>query len=324
MDMVAEAFRTGGIWMYLILLLSVVTLAWLAAMTIIGAVGKRLPAVLWWLGPISVLTAGFAGTGVGLGEALSAVEMVQPERRMAILARGFAFALNTAVFTATASTIFGVLVAVGSGAAGAIGTRKNGGWKLGLPLFIGVVAICSAAVLSGWVVGATEMATISLAIPIVLFCGCVGFVIAGLRYTDDEERANKMAADRYTTGFGALIGVASATVLVMSMGLIEVFEALEGASPENREQLFERGLELVVQDSMVGLAAMLITAIMAVILIAGAGKRAFNRAVWIDAAICIIAFLPALGAFGFAVSKADTFSSAFDETVLSEPADESE
>ena len=70
MDYIAEAFRVGGIWLYVILALVMTTSGLLLLLTILRALGKRPPAIAWWAGPVGSFIVGCVGTAGGGERAL--------------------------------------------------------------------------------------------------------------------------------------------------------------------------------------------------------------------------------------------------------------
>lgn len=114
----AEMFRSGGIWMYLVLIAALP--AWLAALgTFVlaipaGVSGKlRMPllicSALTLLGALLIVGLGYAGYQVGISEMQMALEHVSPEKRDALQARGREIANYPLTFAMYAAPIPGFL-----------------------------------------------------------------------------------------------------------------------------------------------------------------------------------------------------------------------
>ncbi len=317
---IAEMFRHGGLPMYLILLFTVLSCMWLLVLTIVGMMGRRIPAVLWWGGTILIVIAGCVGAGVGMIESLDALAMATPENRMLMIARGFAMVLNVLGFMALANILLGAAIAIGCALASVVGTREKTEWRIGVPAGVTVVTVLGCAVLVGWIAMSENVAPVALWIPFALFVSSLGIVIAGSRSTEDEKCGGRLASDRFTVGYGAMWATGSATVFAVVYGTSQTFVALESVAPEERRQLFEHGLsEMVVHSGLVGVFGLGIAALIAAMATAAMAQYVLSRTVLIDAAICFVAFLPTLAAFGFLVAQTPEFYSGFQDQILEPP-----
>ncbi len=98
MEVVAEMFRSGGIWMYLVLALSLLVYPGLLVSGVLfgssfreGAPRRKrrlIAGAIPLLGAVALVAVGVVGWQLGLAEAHSAMEMASPESRQRMLARG--------------------------------------------------------------------------------------------------------------------------------------------------------------------------------------------------------------------------------------------
>jgi hypothetical protein len=119
-------FRMGGMWMYVVLLLSSMSgaLGLAAVLAVIASVFKpiaavpaRLLSVAVLMGAAATAGAGLAGTFLGWQEVLSVIDFADPSQRTALMAQGWYEAKVPGYFGAgmgTGVALFGVVVLAAS------------------------------------------------------------------------------------------------------------------------------------------------------------------------------------------------------------------
>jgi hypothetical protein len=123
MEVVAEAFRTGGVWMYLILTIAVFgwPLSLLAPLTLLTKKAKLAIAagIISGLVGLAAIGVGAAGYAVGMAEVEEALTKASPEYRERLRVRGEEYASYSLYFGLGAGSVpllFGLL-ALGGGIA---------------------------------------------------------------------------------------------------------------------------------------------------------------------------------------------------------------
>jgi hypothetical protein len=313
MGAIAEAFRTGGIWMYALLGTGILTFFWLSIQTVLGLIGKRLPAVFWWLGPCLVAAIGTLGTAFGLSEALAALDHASPENKLQLLAFGFSLALNTVTFAALLNVLNGIAIAFGAGLSNAMGAESESDWSLGSPIVGGVLTLMVAGGVGAWT-ATSSIGTSAWPIPLTVLIGGIGIVLSGLRSGGaDDKSAQLRASDRMTATSGAIFGVVAAGLSSLALQTIHVFRALEDVDPGQRAEAFRAGLETLGQTGLLGGIGVGGLVLVGGVVVIGAGRDLVSKHVLIDAVTCLVAFLPVLGAVGYGATTVRTFVSTFEQ-----------
>ena len=319
MYFVAEVFRDGGIWAYLLLFLLLVTVPAVLVLSGINAMVRRVPAALWWVFPSAILTVGAAGTVMGFWETTQALEMATPENRQRMMSRGFSFSLMTLGFAAAVHTICGLLAAVGCAGSSVIRTGKERQWKLIGPGIAAAITLFIAPVLLLWGIVVDEWHLWVMAIPFVFVISGLTIAALGACATDDQRQADHLASDRWTVIFMAASTVASTTILMMIYLLMEAFESLERAMPENRSAILHGSIDVIWSIALIGVIALIGLAIVAIAVAATGAGRTFSRTVIIDGVTTAVVLTPAAIALIAMMVGAGPFFGAFDDTLLSPP-----
>ena len=121
MSHLAEMFRSGGVFMYLILLgfillapLALATIGISVARLVKGGFGRTLliTSVVTLVGSAFVVLVGFLGYQMGISEVEAALEMVPPERAAEMRAKGMELArytLDFSLYTAALPALAGIM-----------------------------------------------------------------------------------------------------------------------------------------------------------------------------------------------------------------------
>lgn len=96
MQQIARMFQEGGIWMYIVLLLSL--LHAVPVMVQMGLCKKVDFSGYLWGGLVGILLVGWIGTIVGAIQMFEALSMAMPDQRGALMARGLSIAFNPTLF----------------------------------------------------------------------------------------------------------------------------------------------------------------------------------------------------------------------------------
>lgn len=310
MEGIAEAFRTGGIWMYLILLLTVLSGLWTVIQTVVNALGVRLPAVGWWVGLFLIAVVGALGLGSSLSEALAALPAASPENRQALAARGASLALNIAAFAAIVSAVLGGLVALGAGISNVVGSGDGAEYAWGTPVGVAAAALVGALAVGAATVMMTSVGAGGFFISCSLFFGGIGSAIAAVPAVDADAPA-RLASGRLTAAGATLYSVVFGVLAVATLGFIEVFNALEHATPGNRERMLWEGVGMVTDGATVlGGIGLVAGATITALLVSTATSQLGDRIVIRDGILCAAGLFVVFMAFVYAGMKIVEFQNA--------------
>ena len=313
---IADLFRVGGIWAYMLLLLLLVTLPALVLLSVKKAKGRRIPGALWWIGPSAILTVGTVGTAVAFWEVTTAMGMVTPENRQRMLSPGFSTAFLILGFGALADTICGLVAAVGCAGSSMIGIGKGRRWELKGPGIAAGITVVVAVVLVAL--------GVSVALPAVFaICGLT-IAAAGACATGDQSRDDQLARDRWTVVTMAASTVVTATVLMMIYVLMETLVSLERTTPETRSAALSGGIEVVWDLAFVGVMALVGLVVVAVVVMVKGAGRGIGRAGLIGGVKSGVVLVPAVVGFVVMVNGAGPFFEAFEQRMFGSSEQEEE
>ena len=255
MGAIVEAFRTGGIWMYLVLLVWMLGGIVAFVATILAALGKRVPWLVWALCPLGVLALAALGAWFGVADAFEALRLATPETRQVLLARGHALELNVTAFGAFCAMSLSMLGAMGWALGSAIGVGKPREWTP-LPAILALIlGLLVSAGLLGMAVMERYMGLWGFSIGVLAFFGTLSCALVNLSMsTEGEADAARTASARLGVASLVFLALVSMGWMGKAMGLIEVFEALAVATPANRVSLVARGTAMALDTFYLGLA----------------------------------------------------------------------
>ncbi len=311
MDFFVNAMHKGGVFMYPILLLVIVTPLATLILAVVSALRVRIPALLWLLGPLILVLMGVAGRLQGQMMAEQAVRLASEEYRATMCFSGLSVAAFTEVTALLCAGYLLPLVALAVAIAHCISrgaVRRPTSISGILGLGIGLVATLSCGV----VIVATEVVRVVppalfLAVPVALLAGMLASGLVGL-----SAEGKPKGADTY--GVRALLAVISLLALAslcaagMLWGQITIWEAMARASAETRATIAAHGMSITTGSLQLGIVAMV-----------GAGLAAFcglARGGWrsVRPVSAILAGLPVLGIVALLVlskGQADDLAVAF-------------
>lgn len=299
MSSIAEAFRTGGVWMYLILFATLCGLALTGLLTVATAIKRRAPWVLWAITPVFVLLIGLLGHYIGLSETLTALERATPETRMKLLARGISLSLNASAFGAFSAAFLSALSALGLGLGGLISAGKPRQWTpLPAALAGGLGLLATGVIMAGAItMGLSKLPSVGL----FLFAGVSASVLVNLSMS--EEHKARVASLRLGVGSLLILGGASLGLGQWTIGKIEMFEALERATPQMRLELVNTGLSLAKEGGLfIGVGLVVAALLFGVLPALTSIKESLNTRGFISAALGALLLLAGLGVIGASAS----------------------
>lgn len=277
MEELVEAIRSTGWAGGLIGLFLVGGLVAMLVSTVRAVRGRDVPAVAWY-GPAALVVV---VAGVRLAPvALEAVDLLggqvaESANRREMLAAVMARVLNTGALGGIAAAILGTLGSIACGIAG-LRTARDGEWERAVPILVGLLGgLGVAGVGSGLLLAGAQEAATGLWTAGSLAIAGLGLVLATLRTPSDDAAA----ARSHTTGAAALAIFAVGGTLLMThyISLIEMFVALENASPENRAELMTRGLEATAAGTWWGLVALGVAGVIGGVAAGAAALRSGRR-----------------------------------------------
>lgn len=243
MSSVAEMFRTGGVWMYVILAALIMGIGTVGLAGVLSMMKRRVPWIICGGLALLALMLGEVGQISGISETVSAAGFATPEIRMRLIARGVSLSLSTRAFAGVAAAIICGLAVWAIGIGGAIGAgspRKTTPALAGATIGAGLV--CTVGIVGTHLEGLRVSGLTGWALalsPLLLGIPC-----AALSASHGEEEADQArhAAQRLGVGALALIFAAALALGGQALGFMDVYSALEVATPENRVQLLHFGV----------------------------------------------------------------------------------
>ncbi len=293
MSSVAEAFRTGGIWMYLILLLQLLCFPSFIALAVLHFKKIRVPWIIWAAPILLILFLGTLGSHIGLSESIEALQHATPETRMKLLARGLALSLNVKVFAGIAtlsSAIFAAFMLALSTLGSVKKPRSLTLLPAGLSASLGLmcaITLCGAGM--AW-------KNTALGISAALFTGAafICCTLANAMKPDDDSAMRHVAAARLGCAGLCFLALWGLGTTYIHLDMIEVFAALEKATPSNRIALLAKGFELVSQTELLSLLLAGSTLLFGLIPALFTIKHATDTRSIIQGVIAIVALLTTL------------------------------
>ena len=297
MGAIAEAFRTGGISMYLLLALalagSIIPLGGL----ILAAIKKRIPLAVLLLVPCMALIIGSFGAAIGIAEALEAIQKATPETRMKLLAYGIALTLNTKTFAGIIATFYFSASAAALGLGSIIGAGKPRQWtfaSLGISVVTSALGVAGLIAMLVFSRGAGGSGASMILTALFVALGCV--MVNASIHAEDEEAKARLASHRFAVGVLAMLALLTHGHVSELIGRIETFEALEMATPSNRLSMYALGTELAKQGWHMGMAGAVAAFFFGIAPAFLTAKHALDRRGMIGAAIAAFGLMLTGGA----------------------------
>jgi hypothetical protein len=274
MEFIVSAMHKGGPFMWPILLLFLVGPVVSVGLGLMSLKGKRIPAVLWVLVPGVALLTGLLGTLQGLDQATQAVAHASDAVRSTMAHAG----LSVAFFTQASGAILAAgLLGLTAWIVGLAGLRRGEG---------AVVSVIGAGAVAG-VVGLGGLGCIgfSLSDPSSgseLFIGAAllfsGLPLAiGSVFTGGSDSSQAQLAENRLAAAVCLLGCVGACVIaVLTQAQIQMHEAYAFASPETAATMAAGGRILEEAGEQVGLVAMAVAAVAALLALAPVARSLGN------------------------------------------------
>jgi hypothetical protein len=292
-----EIFRNGGAWAYLIVLLTIAGVLVTIGLAVARAVWRPVPGVLWVGVPVLIGVAALVGVEAGLLEMETALATAPPEYRAQLSAQGLSIALTLPLLAGGGLGVVGVVASFGLGLSGLIAARKAPRSYVA-PVCVGVAALLAfvAAVGSVLITGHSYWPTAFPGIATAL-CLCA-LVPLCLARPDDPAQAVANLNDRVALAGLAVVACVGVATAVYATETVQVFAALASATPDTRQALLGRGLELAGGSFRAGLLAGL--AALAGGAAALAGSRGWGTRAVVGVAATILCVVVAVGAQSYA------------------------
>lgn len=296
MNSFAEAFRTGGIWMYLLLALALGGAILPFAGTILAALGKRIPLVAWIIVPFIALLIGSLGAAMGMLEVFDALSLATPETRSKLLARGIALSMNVKVFGAMVASFYFAMGALGLGLGTVIGVGKPREWTIlpaALSLVFGVLTaggvIASAVILR-------DLGPSAATFLLPLGASVLGCALANAStHAEDSKARARTASHRLAAGIMVVFAMLAHGYALEWFGHIQTFEVLEMASPTTRLEVMASGSEVAKQGWYMGIGVAFGAALLGILPALFSIKDAADKRGLIGAAIATVGIVFAGG-----------------------------
>lgn len=250
MSSIAEAFRTGGIWMYLILLLQLISLPVILIGGALTFKRKRVPWLVWAIIPLCIIFTAAVGQSTGISEMLAALQMATPETRMKLMARGISLSLNVEVFGAVCV----MLTSLASAFVLALSTlvsvpkpRRFAPVPAGIALGLGLICTIGLSVTAGIAQTGGALGT-----GVLLLCATLCMVMVCVMRPDEDAHMPRIASAQLGCAMLCMLALWGFGSMRAHLGVINIFSALEMASPETRISILTYGFELIETARLIG------------------------------------------------------------------------
>lgn len=271
--MLLNAFRDGGPFMYLILMLGLPLTAVTLVLVGLRFSGRRIPGYLWFVGPAVISLFGLFGFTAGIYQTMKAATVASPDMASTLIAAGTAVApLPDQLGLIFVSLALG-LATVGLGLAvrtTAASTDRSHG-RAAAAMGIGILGALGIFVFSG---ESNPMAAPTLAAAVLAAAAAVAMV-ADVAPSADEHH---LAAESGLVASLGLAAVAALGALWVSIDKALIYKAIFYADVELHEQFLSAGLDALGSTMAMGLVAVVFTS--ALIPVALLGRLHLTRARW--------------------------------------------
>lgn len=252
-------FREGGPFMYVLMLFALlgVPVAVLVAL-LVGGLRLRFPASIGWGLLCLCAGVGLLGTYLGNSMALEAAARASAEMRMKLIANGISVSLYTTI---------GWQMLVPLGFLGVTGTAwlpallaPGPDRRLDLPAAGSALGGAAIATLAAFGIIAARIGLgqlfdagpVVLLLPPVAFLAVVAVVLSSLRISEDRGHRARVAATRVMLGAAAFLGIGIFGEMFAGLGKILAFQAVANASPGDRAEMLQFGLEVAAHARWIG------------------------------------------------------------------------
>lgn len=317
-----EIIQDSGIWAYLLFGMTLLTVVVLIPVTLaLRCFTSKTPAILWCLGPVTLVALGLVGTGVGFVEAAQAMEHVPESDETPLLASTTVLALSTTKIAALLASGLSCLIALVC--SGFIAVRADD-WAGKTPVIatIGIGVVGGGSLVGAGVVVGTGIADMlrehGIWIYLLFFVYLAGLattVLAVLRKADDDDQPAAVAGDRLAAVASFVFATACTGVAATIAHLHEGFMALETAPPEDRTRLLSMTDAAASQAMQMGIVATIIAALVAAValLVSHESLSSRQRVIEATGAVVLVMLLAAGAGFAFVQSQQAPFFESLDE-----------
>jgi len=192
---VVSAFREGGEFMYLVLLLALPGAAVGTALAIVRLTGTWTPAAAWLLLPCLAVLAGVVGVGSGAVIGVAAIDTAHPGEGPALAAWGCRYALYPGVFGRELAALLLALSALFGGGAAALGAGRDASWTPAHAAPPAVLGLSGGVGIAIWT-HAVDLGAAGWFLALVLSLASVGCGLGALRLPREPLRRHRAATAR--------------------------------------------------------------------------------------------------------------------------------
>lgn len=241
-----ELVRSAGFVAFVLIGLAVLSSVVSLVLSGLAAFRLRVPAPVWFLGPMAVLLTGYAGCAWAVTVVKRALAAASPDMVPPIAAVGWSECL-AAVVLAHALAAAVLLAQAWMGAIGhAVRVGPEPRWSLGFGALVVFAAGALAVGQGGWLGFALGPTSAAMAIPACLLLGAPALAVVSARISTFEADgdAGRLATARVTVGICWTGAVLCAAIAANLTGEMQAFQARGMAAPEMVATVAPAGLEL--------------------------------------------------------------------------------
>ena len=274
--------------MYMALMLGLPLMAASFFFVLVRISGKRLPALVWFIGPAIVAVFGLCSLMLGMHQTVAATAMAPLEVKSSLLAAGSAVApLPDQLGLGFISLALGLgAFGLGLAARGTATSPDRSYLRATAAIFAGILGVFGIFLFGG---DSNPMAAPSLALSVLIASISVALV-AAISPTDEDHQLVSDAGLIATVG---LTSVAALSQLWVSLDKALIYRAISHAEPELHQRFLSAGLDALGGTMAMGLMAVLCTS--ALIPIALVGRLQYTRTRWRQAAVVAGVLLVVVG-----------------------------
>jgi hypothetical protein len=307
MDTLLDFLSRGGPFIYLLLVLWMLSGPVVLGLSVAVAYRRRVPLAVWLLLPAAFLLTGFVGTVQGLSLTAEAVGHASHEMAATLASAGLGVSLVTTEAAAYAAALTLVVSAAATAVASAIWAGRGGHWTPlhMVPVAVGLAVGGTLAVLDG---AAQASLLMVCGLPMLLACARAG----------GSERAEIAAHARWLT-----VALAGTAGLCLAMGRwvhgqSTAFDVVAFASAETRQSML-LAAEVFSVGPVLGACALFLGGAVGVApLRAWFSSRAAGLGAVATAVVVVGAGLAGVGTLSFAMSNVLPLTVPWQSTELAE------
>ncbi len=255
MGTIAELFRTGGILMYVILLVQFFAFPFTLILAALTWKRKHVPWVLWCIIPLFIVLLGTIGEAYNISAMLDAITRATPDTRMKLMAMGISTAQGVKAFSSLCLILLPLFAAFMLSIATFISTPKPRVVTTPGAALSGAAGIVTIITLV--IAGASQGALSGVLLAIfVVGIGLVFMVLSHSPYPEDTQSPDRARLAASRTGVTTLVvlSLIGCAQFLYYLDMIQAFRALERATPATRIAILQRGTEVASSEFYVVIA----------------------------------------------------------------------